>query len=74
MHNCKFGNVKPKTNAEFWQQKRAVTVSRDESAINALEADGWRVLVVWECETKSVEVLKSRLMAFLGDNHNNVNP
>lgn len=43
----------PVTNAEFWQTKIAENVSRDMKTIRALKRLGWRVLVIWECETKS---------------------
>ena len=29
MHDCKFGNVIPKTNTEFWQKKRVKNIERD---------------------------------------------
>jgi G:T-mismatch repair DNA endonuclease (very short patch repair protein) len=31
-----------------------------------LEAEGWRVAVVWSCETKNVETLAGTLSTFLG--------
>ena len=45
----------PSTRAVFWQEKFARNVERDRRTIEALEADGWRVHVVWECETKGRE-------------------
>jgi len=40
----------PRTNREFWQAKLERTVARDAEIASRLEAGGWRVLVVWECE------------------------
>lgn len=40
----------PSTRAEFWQDKFDGTVERDRLAFEALEALGWRVITVWECE------------------------
>ena len=40
----------PNTNSEFWQAKFARNVARDESKQQALEAQGWTVIIVWECE------------------------
>lgn len=51
----------PKSRAEFWQEKFRQNVQRDAKAKQDLEALGWRVLCVWECETKNEEVLASRL-------------
>lgn len=42
----------PKTNVEFWQDKITANVKRDKSNQADLEKMGWRVLVVWECDTK----------------------
>jgi DNA mismatch endonuclease (patch repair protein) len=50
VHDCPLGAVKPKTNAEFWETKRARNVERDGGKIELLREQGWRVRVVWECE------------------------
>ena len=54
-HSCKYGSVKPKTNAEFWQDKRNRTIERDQKNTENLKALGWNVLIYWECEIKSTE-------------------
>ena len=40
----------PSTRAEFWQEKFDGNVRRDASNRADLEAVGWTVLTVWECE------------------------
>lgn len=40
----------PKSNVAFWEEKFARNVARDRRTQQTLEALGWRVLVVWECE------------------------
>jgi DNA mismatch endonuclease (patch repair protein) len=65
MHSCKYGNVVPATNPEFWREKRMGNVGRDERNMQALLGAGWKVLVVWECETRSPESLKARILEFL---------
>jgi DNA mismatch endonuclease, patch repair protein len=42
----------PKANAEFWAAKFRKNVERDAEAVAALEVLGWRVLTIWECETR----------------------
>lgn len=42
----------PKTRKAFWRNKLSSNVARDEQATRALRSQGWRVLVVWECELK----------------------
>jgi DNA mismatch endonuclease (patch repair protein) len=55
----------PKTNADYWLAKFAENEARDARVIAALEADGWRVRVVWECETRDPEPLAASLREFL---------
>lgn len=43
----------PKSRIDFWQAKFTANQSRDLRAISALEADGWRVLVVWQCQLRA---------------------
>ena len=49
--NCKYATT-PKTNVEFWEKKFSDNVKKDAESISALEADGWRVITLWECELK----------------------
>ena len=42
----------PKTRTEFWREKLAKNVERDQKTTQALIASGWLVLTVWECATK----------------------
>ena len=42
--------VVPKTNTEFWVAKIARNQERDEEVWRKLEAKGWSVVIVWECE------------------------
>jgi len=65
MHTCKYGSVTPATNTDFWQTKRMLNVKRDHRNQLILRRHGWRVMVVWECETKNPEQLQKRLVTFL---------
>jgi DNA mismatch endonuclease, patch repair protein len=49
---CRYATT-PGSNAAFWQRKFAENRARDEKAVAALIATGWRVLTVWECELSS---------------------
>lgn len=51
----------PKTRETFWQQKFARNVERDAEKGRALRKLGWRIITVWECETKSPEKLSKKL-------------
>lgn len=65
MHDCKYGSVIPATNANFWKNKRLSNVERDRRNMQALKRQGWKVLVVWECETKNASPLVKKLEKFL---------
>lgn len=64
-HRCPRGARQPKTNRGYWLPKLKRNVERDRCAIRALRRDGWRVLVVWECQTRDLERLRRRLARFL---------
>lgn len=66
LHTCRWGCVTPETNAEFWQAKRLGNVARDKCNLVKLRNDGWKVLIVWECETKNEQQLTTRIARFLG--------
>lgn len=65
MHKCRFGSVVPATNAKFWRTKRLSNVERDRRNLRALRRDGWKVLIVWECETRKPALLLRKLQRFL---------
>lgn len=46
----------PKSNVDFWEAKFLRNVERDQTNRLLLEKAGWRVIVIWECETKSETV------------------
>lgn len=59
----------PSTRREFWEAKLAANVERDKQAREALISSGWRVLVIWECATRSQTVfagLPERLSSWIG--------
>jgi len=53
------------TNGGLWQEKLTRNVLRDRRDIARLRADGWNVLVVWECETCVMRDIRERLRNFL---------
>lgn len=48
---CKYF-VWPKNNAEFWKNKIESNISRDRKKAETLKDQGWKVIVVWECDLK----------------------
>jgi len=64
---CRYAHL-PKSRVGFWQSKIERNRARDEENIALLETDGWKVLIVWQCELKNVEKLGARLHDFMEDN------
>jgi DNA mismatch endonuclease (patch repair protein) len=60
-HTCRRGVREPEQNGDYWRAKRQRNMARDRANIQALEAGGWKVEVVWECELKTPECVRDRL-------------
>jgi len=61
---CRLARL-PKTKLDFWKPKLDGNAERDSRAQLALQAAGWRVLVVWECELSDNEQLENRLRRWI---------
>ena len=64
-HDCPRGARRPSSNVGYWHPKLARNVERDREVRQGLENEGWRVLVLWECEMRDSEQLSRRLAGFL---------
>ena len=64
---CKYAYT-PKSNIEFWEKKFAANIQRDLRSKRLLEEQGWYVIVVWECQAKKQESLRSYLKNSLTKN------
>ena len=63
----------PATRPEFWSQKFQKNVERDHKVQTFLETAGWRVLTIWECETKSDAALHDLLFHIRNTSHSQEN-
>ena len=61
---CRYA-TKPKSNVEFWETKIARNRHRDEVTNAHLEALGWHVITVWECELRGKAEAASKLDALV---------
>ena len=62
---CRFATT-PATRPDFWADKFQTNVERDKRHETALQAAGWRVATVWECEIRSsVEASADELAGWL---------
>ncbi|MCT4214984.1 DNA mismatch endonuclease Vsr [Elizabethkingia anophelis] len=49
--DCKYFVV-PKTRTEWWLNKINTTIANDRKVVESLQNDGWKTIVIWECELK----------------------
>ena len=61
---CRFAS-RPSTRVEYWEEKFTQTVDRDRRTQAALCNLGWRVLIIWECETKDHNLLAESIVSYL---------
>jgi DNA mismatch endonuclease (patch repair protein) len=54
----------PKSNQEYWQPKLRRTNARDIANVEMLASLGYRVLIVWECATRSADSAAAQIAAF----------
>jgi DNA mismatch endonuclease (patch repair protein) len=53
--HCAVGRRRVKSNTDYWEAKLERNRARDARHRTVLEAAGWRVLWIWECESRSQE-------------------
>lgn len=61
---CKYAYM-PKSRQDFWTKKFQKTVERHEIVTRELEGQGWKTLVVWECETANTDKIHRKLIGFI---------
>jgi DNA mismatch endonuclease (patch repair protein) len=57
---CKLA-YNPKSRVNFWQNKFNQNIKRDKVVQKELTQMGWQVYVIWECETKVIELLEEKI-------------
>jgi DNA mismatch endonuclease (patch repair protein) len=63
-HKCARGKPSA-SNIEFWQRKISNNKLRDRKSVRTLREEGWRVLTIWQCETKDRHRLQQTILRFL---------
>ena len=61
---CRFF-VWPKQNEGFWKHKITTNIERDTTNYQKLRAEGWRVVLVWECELRTTQIEQSLLNLYI---------
>ena len=57
---CKYA-YNPKSRVDFWGRKFKGNVERDHKHKLQLEKNGWKVIVIWECENRNQKKLMSSI-------------
>jgi DNA mismatch endonuclease (patch repair protein) len=67
-HTCAAFRV-PSTNRAFWKRKLTGNAERDRRSIGRLRRAGWRVMVIWECQTspRRLDRLAGRIARFFSE-------
>jgi DNA mismatch endonuclease (patch repair protein) len=63
---CADGRI-PKSRVRYWKPKLQRNVERDRRNISKLRRDRWSVMLVWECDIANADILRKRLVRFLGE-------
>ncbi len=56
---CK-GRTTPSTNKEYWDKKFLRNIEKDKANRRDLKKAGWKVIVIWECESKKTAAIKKK--------------
>ena len=64
--NCKAAKL-PKTNLQTWKIKILDNISRDKKNIAKLKKEGWKVIIIWQCEIKSKNSRERRLESLINE-------
>ena len=66
-HKCKSKKRLPASRISFWKSKLTRNRARDQKNHSDLRKNGWKVLVIWECDLKNDERLCRILTTFMKD-------
>lgn len=56
----------PKSRLEYWEPKLEENRNRDLRNQRKLRKEGWRVMVIWECQLADQDRVKGRILRYLG--------
>ncbi|MGH9839078.1 MAG: very short patch repair endonuclease [Blastocatellia bacterium] len=62
---CKHA-ARPTSNTDYWNKKLDRNIERDKANRKKIGELGWKVMVIWECETRNHELLADKLLKFIG--------
>lgn len=63
--DCREGRI-PGSRLDYWAPKLIKNQIRDAANRVLLEEQGWKVLIIWECELTDISAVKRAVKKFLG--------
>jgi DNA mismatch endonuclease (patch repair protein) len=61
---CKLARL-PKSRLDFWKPKLEKNRQRDEKVQQGLRSQGWKYLVIWECEAEDENHVREKVGEYL---------
>jgi len=61
---CRYAYT-PKSRINFWEEKFSRNIERDHEAKDKLKILNWKVLTIWECETRDMQSLITKLKTII---------
>ena len=65
-HSCRAGH-RPRSNTEYWLPKIEANMKRDARKITELKKQGWKIIVIWQCEINTVTKRNIRLSMLIDE-------
>lgn len=62
--NCK-RKAMPKTNIHYWRNKLKRNILLQKKHISANKKLGWKVRIIWECQTKNIASMRRKIVGFI---------
>jgi len=59
--------TRPTSNIEFWNKKIDGNMNRDAIIQKTLKSLGWKILIIWQCQTRDKKILLELLEKFMFD-------
>lgn len=56
---------RPKTRTKFWNQKLDKNIERDSIVEKELIERDWKIVIIWECETKNKKTMEEKIKSIL---------
>lgn len=63
---CKASKL-PESRTEFWEKKIGENVERDKRTVEELKRNGWKVIIVWQCELNNERKRQDRLARLINE-------